>query len=108
MKSPHAIEMDDEAHAVILHWPGDTVQRIAQRTLRDACPCAQCRRLRISGDNPACAGNVTVTGIRPMGYGVQLVFSDAHERGIFPWPYLEGLQDTLTMAAASCRDMRDT
>lgn len=25
----------------------------------------------------------------PMGYGVQLVFSDGHDRGIFPWAWLE-------------------
>ncbi|WP_459569001.1 gamma-butyrobetaine hydroxylase-like domain-containing protein [Cupriavidus sp. 8B] len=26
-----------------------------------------------------------------MGYGVQIVFSDAHERGIYPWAYLRTL-----------------
>jgi DUF971 family protein len=26
-----------------------------------------------------------------MGYGVQLVFSDRHARGIFPWRYFDEL-----------------
>jgi DUF971 family protein len=26
-----------------------------------------------------------------MRYGVQIVFSDAHERGIYPWAYLRTL-----------------
>jgi DUF971 family protein len=30
--------------------------------------------------------------MRPVGsYAVQLVFSDGHERGIFPWVYLREL-----------------
>jgi len=86
MKTPSAVEMDGEAHAVILRWPGGIVQRLAHRTLRDACPCAQCRRLRIGGDSLSCARDVAVTDIRPMGYGIQVVFSDGHERGIFPLP----------------------
>jgi DUF971 family protein len=101
MNTPSAVEVDSEGRAVLLHWPGGAVQRVAHRMLRDACPCAQCRRLRISGDSPTGARDVAVTEIRPMGYGIQLVFSDGHERGIFPWPYLEALPDTFTMAPAS-------
>nr|WP_234825174.1 gamma-butyrobetaine hydroxylase-like domain-containing protein [Cupriavidus necator] len=26
-----------------------------------------------------------------MGYGVQIVFSDGHDRGIYPWRYLQAL-----------------
>ncbi|HEX7914073.1 MAG TPA: gamma-butyrobetaine hydroxylase-like domain-containing protein [Paraburkholderia sp.] len=106
MKTPSAIEMDNEGHTVVLHWPGDAVQHIAHQTLRAACPCAQCRRLRIGGDSRPSACNVAVTDIRPMGYGIQLVFSDGHERGIFPWQYLECLPDTRTMAAACRQDVR--
>ena len=28
-----------------------------------------------------------------MGYGAQLVFSDGHARGIYPWQYLAQLAD---------------
>jgi DUF971 family protein len=34
---------------------------------------------------------VRVTAFGPTGYGVQLVFSDGHARGIFPWAYLASL-----------------
>ncbi|RAS20946.1 DUF971 domain-containing protein [Paraburkholderia bryophila] len=86
--------VDLTADAMILYWPGAAAQRIAHRTLRDACPCAGCRRLRnAAGPNGTAtqAHDVVVTEIQPMGYGVQLVFSDAHDRGIFPWPYLHAL-----------------
>jgi DUF971 family protein len=29
--------------------------------------------------------------VNPQGYGVQLVFDDGHERGIYPWSYLREL-----------------
>ncbi len=32
---------------------------------------------------------VTITAVEPVGnYGIRLIFSDGHDRGIFPWPYL--------------------
>jgi DUF971 family protein len=31
---------------------------------------------------------VAVSGFAPMGYGVQLRFSDGHDKGVFPWAYL--------------------
>jgi DUF971 family protein len=34
---------------------------------------------------------VRVQRITSQGYGVQLVFSDGHERGIYPWAYLRDL-----------------
>jgi DUF971 family protein len=33
--------------------------------------------------------DVEVLDIHSMAYGAQLVFSDGHARGIFPWPLLE-------------------
>lgn len=55
------------------------------------CRCAACR-----GKAHAAAGTQGDAGIRivslhPVGYGVQIVFSDAHERGIYPWAYLRTL-----------------
>lgn len=35
--------------------------------------------------------DVRVVQIESQGYGVQLVFSDGHERGIYPWAYLRDL-----------------
>lgn len=31
---------------------------------------------------------VRLRDIRLQGYGVQLLFDDGHERGIYPWSYL--------------------
>ena len=41
----------------------------------------------------AIALRVQVIELHSQGYGLQLVFSDGHERGIYPWAYLAGLID---------------
>ena len=55
--------------------------------LRGYCRCAECRSLQLQGRRATGAG-VSLQGVAAMGYGVQLRFSDGHDRGIFPWPYL--------------------
>ncbi|MBH8614570.1 DUF971 domain-containing protein [Pseudomonas mohnii] len=34
---------------------------------------------------------VRVIDLHSQGYGLQLIFSDGHDRGIYPWPYLAQL-----------------
>ena len=38
--------------------------------------------------------DVRIIAVEPVGYGVQLVFSDGHARGIYPWAYLAELAAT--------------
>ena len=92
------IEIRSEPGALVLVWPGDLRQRLPLASLRRACPCAGCRRARSSGHIDKDVSNspgdtvhddLVLTGMVPMGYGVQLVFSDGHDRGIFPWAWLE-------------------
>jgi DUF971 family protein len=40
---------------------------------------------------PMVDARVQVIELNPQGYGLQLVFSDGHERGIYPWAYLSAL-----------------
>jgi DUF971 family protein len=39
---------------------------------------------------------VRVIDLHSQGYGLQLIFSDGHDRGIFPWPYLAQLAPEFT------------
>lgn len=94
-------EIHSEAGALTLVWPGGLRQRLPLASLRRACPCAGCRRARLArpagqvnehlSDLPrdTAHDDLTLTALVPMGYGVQLVFSDGHDRGIFPWAWLE-------------------
>ncbi|MGY2373108.1 DUF971 domain-containing protein [Pseudomonas sp. SDO524_S393] len=73
-----------------LEWAEGT-QWIHPARLRRECPCSQCRAFRLRGSQPRVSDTVRVVEIHPQGYGVQLVFSDGHQRGIYPWAYLAQL-----------------
>ncbi|BCF93983.1 gamma-butyrobetaine hydroxylase-like domain-containing protein [Paraburkholderia sp. PGU16] len=94
MRTPRHIEIDRTAQTLTLHWPDGVTQHVAHRVLRQHCPCAECKRLRLRGDTPLVPDDIAVLDVRPAGYGVQLLFSDSHERGIFPWAFLERLPAT--------------
>jgi DUF971 family protein len=77
---------------VEIEWPDASRQQLADALLRQGCRCADCTAARRRGAQPAVALDVRLLEIRPVGaYAVQLVFSDGHERGIYPWPYLRSL-----------------
>jgi DUF971 family protein len=91
MIAPDKICNDATTRTLTLHWAAGRTQRIAHGHLREACPCAACRRIRLDGGAPKSVPDLMLTRIEPMGYGVQLVFSDGHARGIYPWSWLQGL-----------------
>jgi DUF971 family protein len=69
--------------------------------LRRACRCAGCESARRSGQSPAVADNMTISGIDPMGpFAFNVQFSDGHARGVFPWAYLWQLASSSTMDPA--------
>ncbi|SFV26131.1 gamma-butyrobetaine hydroxylase-like domain-containing protein [Hyphomicrobium facile] len=56
------------------------------------CPSAQGRVRRERGLHRAAPEGLTIAAVNPIGnYAVNLVFSDGHARGIYPWPYLAAL-----------------
>lgn len=75
--------------ALQLLWDGRSVTVPCTR-LRAACRCSICESLRRRTQaNPPVADDVALVDIAPVGsVGVQLFFSDDHDRGIYPWPYL--------------------
>jgi DUF971 family protein len=61
-------------------------------SLREACKCATCENRRLAGQPPVALVGTAFTHVNPIGeLGLQFVFSDGHDRGIFPWPYLHQL-----------------
>ncbi|MDF0734166.1 gamma-butyrobetaine hydroxylase-like domain-containing protein [Pseudomonas entomophila] len=90
MNAPSAVLNLRSEGALALQW-GEVRQVISHARLRGACPCSQCRAARLRGGISLVADGVRVERIEPQGYGVQLVFSDGHDRGIYPWVYLREL-----------------
>lgn len=75
---------------LLLTW-ADGPQPLAYARLRAACPCAQCRAARLQGRIDLVQAEVRLLEVNPQGYGVQLVFDDGHQQGIYPWAYLREL-----------------
>ena len=93
MTLPHEIATDAATRMLTLRWEGGREQQIAYAQLRRACACAECRRLRLDGVAMQVSQDVALIDMQTMGYGMQLVFSDGHARGIYPWQYLEQIAD---------------
>ncbi|MFC6338684.1 DUF971 domain-containing protein [Pseudomonas sp. CCM 7891] len=84
--APKSIGKNDN-HRLRLEW-ADGEQWIDHARLRRECPCSQCQAFRLKGTPPQVPENVRVLEVHIQGYGVQLIFSDGHQRGIYPWAYL--------------------
>lgn len=90
MDAPSALRNRRERGELLVQW-SEAEQVISHARLRGACPCSQCRAARLKGAISLVREDVRVARIEAQGYGVQLVFSDGHERGIYPWSYLRSL-----------------
>lgn len=76
------------ANLVLVWTDGEVV--LDANLLRANCRCAGCRHAEISGAAIA-HEPVLLQAVTPMGYGLQLHFSDGHNRGIFPWRHLRDI-----------------
>lgn len=84
-------EVAIEDGALRLFWD-DHVATLSGAKLRESCRCAECSARARQGLAVTAAEQTAVIDIVPIGaYAAQLRFSDGHERGIFPWTYLEEL-----------------
>jgi len=83
--TPITFHNDQSNHILRIDWSDGTSALLSHAYLREQCRCAECRASRgIRADQA-----VVLTDIKPVGsYGIQLVFSDLHERGIYPFSYL--------------------
>ncbi len=91
MNFPHAISNDQRSALLTIDWADGTRQLVGNAFLRNHCRCAECKA-QLRGQAVRPADGVWITDIVPIGtYGAQFVFSDGHERGIFPWSYLKDI-----------------
>ncbi|VVO66461.1 hypothetical protein PS850_01091 [Pseudomonas fluorescens] len=89
--NPLAIGNSQGKQQLRLKWSDGREQLLDHAELRRQCPCSQCRAFRLQGLAVKVDGRIRVVELNSQGYGLQLIFSDGHERGIYPWPYLSGL-----------------
>jgi DUF971 family protein len=71
---------------------GQRVALSAER-LRLACKCAHCIRARFDDRFPEHFPGIAIVQVTDLGYGLNIAFSDGHNRGIYPKPYLSELAE---------------
>ena len=100
--SPVELEKTDDRELVI-RWSDESVQRLKFRSIRKACPCANCLEKRKSEANqpkgmlkvlsPAEAAPLDIVQMRPVGnYAYNIQFSDGHSSGIFSFDLLRSIE----------------
>ena len=93
MDYPAEISNDRAKGLLTIVWQDGVRQHWPHAQLRAHCKCTQCQSQRLLGATPLLSQQTSrVDNLRMIGnYGLQLVFGDRHERGIYPWPYLRSL-----------------
>ncbi|HWH87602.1 MAG TPA: DUF971 domain-containing protein [Pseudomonas sp.] len=92
--NPLSVGNSQSERTLRLSWPDGSESLLKHAVLRRQCPCSQCRAFRLRGVTPLVDDRVRLIELNPQGYGVQLVFSDGHQRGIYPWAYLAQLDSS--------------
>ncbi|MEX0731696.1 MAG: gamma-butyrobetaine hydroxylase-like domain-containing protein [Aquisalimonadaceae bacterium] len=92
---PEEIRLRNERRQLELRWPDGSLSSITAARLRTACGCAACRRRDQAGKAVQPDPTVSLRDVQPFGAsGLRLVFSDGHDRGLYPWRYLLDLART--------------
>ncbi len=88
---PTDIQFDIERHLIHFIWENEKTICLSHQQLRLACPCSFCRYNRFKKIPLRLEHAVYVTQLNHQGYGVQICFSDGHNKGIFSWEYLKNI-----------------
>ena len=88
---PPFIANNPDHRTLTLTWEDGQQQDFNHGKLRAACLCAFCRARRLQGESIDIEPLRYITAIHAHGYGLQIIFDDGHDRGIYPWPYLQGM-----------------
>ncbi|MGJ4882244.1 MULTISPECIES: gamma-butyrobetaine hydroxylase-like domain-containing protein [unclassified Bradyrhizobium] len=81
-------EVSPDLASLRLRNAGGAPAELSAERLRLSCMCAHCRRARLDGRFPAQFPGIGIVGVGDLGYGLNIAFSDGHNRGIYPKSYL--------------------
>ncbi|MFT4808078.1 MAG: DUF971 family protein [Paraglaciecola sp.] len=88
---PKKLRLNKDTFELEITWQNDDTHRISGEDLRRYCACSSCRSRQLIGVHllTDCSEMAEVNLIA--NEAVQIVFADGHNRGIFPWPYLNAI-----------------
>lgn len=86
---PTEVRLNRERTHLSVTWENGETFAYTATSLREKARDANSVRIEINGWTVPPACDLTITAIEPIGnYALRLVFSDGHDRGIFPFVYL--------------------
>ena len=89
---PEAYARSEDGGALVLSWSGEPDAQILAPRLREAARDAGSIRLRLEQGALIAPTDLTIAFIEPMGsMGLNVGFSDGHDRAVYPWDYLRAL-----------------
>ncbi len=92
---PLDVVLHETSGRLTILWSDGLRSSLGAQALRSACRCAACESRRRAGNPAVPATDIALTLLQPVGeLGLQLGFSDGHDRGIYPWAYLRELSST--------------
>jgi len=98
---PDSVSVAHDKRSFRLCWPNGGETHLRAQTVRANCRSASAVRERIDGNIAKDFTDVTISAIAPIGaYGLNIRFSDGHDRGIYPWGFLEDLSEQSPLAVA--------
>jgi DUF971 family protein len=86
-------EVSADLATISLTASGGSRVTLTAEKLRLSCKCAHCTRARFDERFPARFPGIAIVGVADLGYGLNISFSDGHNRGIYPKSYLIGLAE---------------
>ena len=97
---PEKLVLHEATRQLELSFSDGVHAHLSVQALRVACRCAGCESQRRAGHPPMAPEGIALAQLNPMGeFGLQLVFNDGHDRGIYPWAYLHELSIAGAQAA---------
>ena len=86
---PTELDLSKDKKSLTVRWLDGKATVISASYLRQHCNSASAKRARLDEIDTAPMRELTINDVRAIGlYAVNLVFSDGHDRGIYPWAYL--------------------
>jgi len=84
-------EASADLATLVVRTTQDNEVNLTAEQLRLACKCAHCTRARFDNRFPERFPDIAIAEIGDLGYGLNISFSDGHNRGIYPKAYLLSL-----------------
>jgi DUF971 family protein len=90
---PLTYEVGGDLASLSISASGESRVVLAAEKLRLSCKCAHCTRARFDDRFPDRFPGIAIVEVADLGYGLNISFSDGHDRGIYPKSYLASLAE---------------